>query len=493
MKRLLLYIILCGTTLLAPALAADGDAASLRPASAADRDCCGLPVAAATLKRNAGLFSVAMQMRLADLDLHGDRAAVFTPLLVHGADTLRLPAVGLYGRTRWYQYLRAGERPLGGPGEQAIRYADRPDALAYSQTFAYADWMDGARLLLLRRDYGCCRQLIDSCDALLGLWRQVIYRPAFRYVTPVAEAVKARALAGRAYIDFPVNRTEIRPDYRNNPVELAKIIATIDSVRSDKDVTVQRITIKGWASPESSWANNTRLAKGRTATLRQYVQNLYRFPDGFIQTDYEPEDWPGLRAFVAASNLEHRDQILAIIDDTTLEPDPKEAKIKRTYPEEYRFLLATVYPGLRHSDYTIEYTIRPFSSIDEIRAVMATAPQKLSLGEFFLLAQALEPGIDDYNEVFETAVRMYPTDPTANLNAANAAMQRADLDRAARYLDRAGDTPEAVYARAVLAALRGDYATAVRLVEAAAQAGMTDTADVLTHLREVMEESDAAK
>ena len=484
MKRPLLYIIMCAA-LLAPSLWAAPEAT---PFVVGATQCCGLPVASTAMKRNDALFSVAMDMRLADFDLQGDRAVIFTPIIMNGPHSLRLPAVGLYGRTRWYQYLRSGEKPLGGEGEQPLRYADRPAALAYSQTVPYADWMDGAQLLIERCDYGCCRQLIDTCSTPLRVWHEVVYRPAFRYVRPAVDTVKARTLAGRAYIDFPVNRTELYPDYRKNPAELAKIIATIDSVRADRDVTVQRITIKGWASPESPWANNTRLAKGRTATLKHYVQQLYHFPEGFIETDYYPEDWPGLRAFVEKSNLAHRDEILALIDDPTIEPDPKEAKLKQTYPDEYRFLYQTVYPGLRHSDYTIEYTIRPFSSIDEIRAVMATSPQKLSLSEFFRLAQTLQPGSDEYNDVFETAVLLYPDDPTANLNAANAAMQRGDLRNAERYLDKAGRNPEAVYARGILAALQGDYRRAERLFTQAAD--FPEAAEALKTLRELNGQAD---
>ena len=421
---------------------------------------CGLPVADVSLKRNAGLMTIDMNMQFADYEMHGDRASIFAPVLINGSDSLAFDPVGLYSRIRYIQYVRYGFNALGGEKEDSYRYTERPAEMAYSQTVPYAEWMNGATLYLRRCDYGCCSTLIDEELAPLAGWCEIGYTPEYHYVTPEAEKVKMRELSGRAYIDFPVNRTELYPDYRKNPVELAKIIATIDSVRNDRDVTVKRITIKGWASPESPWENNTRLAKGRTATLKQYVQNLYRFPENFIETDYYPEDWFGLRDFVETSNLPHRAEILALIDDDTIEPDPKEDKLKKTYPDEYKFLLATVYPGLRHSDYTIEYTIRHYNDPAEIRRVMADAPQKLSLDEFFTLAKTLEPGSEEYNEVFETAVRMYPNDETANLNAANAAMGRADLAAAERYLSRAGGTAEADYARAVHAALTGDYALA---------------------------------
>lgn len=445
---------------------------------------CGLPVDKVEVKRNGDLMSVGMHMQLEDYELLGDRVAVFAPMLLNGQDSLVLNPVGLYSRIRYIQYMRYGERPLGGENEASYRYSDRPATMEFAQIFPYEEWMNGATLYMQRCDYGCCNTLIDEQCEPLASWHEEEFKPVYHYVTPMAEKVKMRELAGKAYIDFPVNMTNLYPDYRKNPTELAKIIATIDSVRNDKDVTVKRITIKGWASPESPWSNNTRLAKGRTATLKQYVQNLYHFPEGFIETDYYPEDWIGLRAFVETSNLPHRKEILEIID-SDMEPDPKEDKLKKTYPDEYKFLLATIYPALRHSDYTIEYTIRHYNDPNEIREVMATAPQKLSLDEFFILSQALEPGSDEYNEVFETAVRMYSNDETANLNAASSAMQRNDFTNAEKYLRKAGNSAEANYARGVLAMFQGDYAKAMEYVEQAANAGMENTDEFLSQLKEM--------
>lgn len=426
------------------------------------KEACGMDLTEISMKRNADLMTVGMNFNLGKFDIDGNHVAVFAPMIVNGADTLVLQSIGLYSRTRWFQYLRAGEPPLGGEGETTIRWSERPETMDYTQTVPYAEWMNGSQLYMRRSEYGCCRKLIGEFTVPLMVHKELKYSPVFRYVRPVAETEKMRELVGKAYIDFPVNRTELHPEYRKNPVELAKIIATIDSVRNDKDVTVKHITIKGWASPESPWENNTRLAKGRTATLKQYVQNLYHFPEGFIHTDYYPEDWFGLRDFVEKSGLEHKNEILAIID-SNMDPDPKELKLKTTYPAEYKFLLREVYPGLRHSDYTIEYTIRTFTDVNEIREIMVTAPQKLSLNEMFLLAQSYEPGSEEYNNVFETAVRMFPNDKVANLNAANSAMSRGDFVSAEKFLSNAGDGDEVTYAKGVLAGLKGDYAGAKQL------------------------------
>ena len=446
------------------------------------REACGIPVDDVMMERNGGLMSVRLRLDLSEYELKGNRASVFTPVLSNGRDSVEFDPVGLYSKTRYIQYLRSGEKPLGGNDEKSYLHSERPSTIEYDKTIAYADWMNGASLYLRRNDYGCCRTLIDGDETSLAGWHEKEYRPAYYYVSPVAEGVKLRELSGSAFIDFPVNRTEIRTDYRKNTTELAKIIATIDSVRNDKDVTIKRITIKGYASPEGTYDNNTRLAKGRTEALKQYVSGLYHFAGDFISTDYEPEDWDGLREYVEGSTLEHRTEMLAIID-SDLAPDPKEWKIKSTYPEEYQFLLQTVYPGLRHSDYTIEYTIRSFSDVKEILETLNSAPQKLSLNEMYVLAQSMEAGSDEYNNVFETAVRMYPGDETANLNAANSAMQRNDFVSAEKYLAKAGDRAEAVYARGIYALLTGDYALAKELISVS---GLSETGSVLEYIDEIV-------
>ena len=301
------------------------------------------------------------------------------------------------------------------------------------------------------------------------------------YVRPEAEARKSRNLEGSAFIDFPVNRTVIYPEYRRNTVELAKIRATIDSVRLDKDVTINTVWLKGYASPESPYSHNRDLAIGRTAALKQYIQDYYKFDASLISTDYEPEDWAGLRRFVEKSTLEHRSGILDIID-SGLEPDKREKVLKTTYPDEYRYLLRECYPALRHTDYRITYTVRGYSDVDEIKAVMAKRPQNLSLNEFYLVAQTYESGSHEFAEVFETAARMFPDDAVANLNAANIAIKNGEFERAERHLSKAGDSKEAVYSRGVLAYIKGDYDTAKRLLGQAESRGMSQATEVLSHI-----------
>ena len=434
--------------------------------------------------RNAESLFVTMYLDLDALNLKSNHEVVLTPTLVGVNDTLKLPQVLVAGRNRYYSYIR---NPKKLDGRELYRVG-KIEEVRYQATVPFQLWMEHSELVLGQDSCGCQDKLLmDNHDFLTALdFAPKVFSPLFAYLPPKAEAIKVREVSGQAYIDFPVSRTEIYEDYRNNSVELKKIVATIDAVKNDPDTKITLVQIKGFASPESPYSNNTRLAKGRTATLKKYVQNLYHFHESVMTTDFEPEDWAGLRAYVQESkNLQYRTEILAIIDSNEQDWDRKENRIMTEYPEDYQFLLKNCYPALRHSDYRVEYIVRSYTDVEEAKLVMKTAPGKLSQQELYLIAQTYEPGSEEYNETFELMVRLFPNDETANLNAANVAMGKGDLNAAKKYLAKVGDTPEGIHARGVLYGLEGDYTNACTYLQKAADAGIKQAIANLEQIEQI--------
>lgn len=420
--------------------------------------------------------------------LNSNRDITITPMLAGENDTVRFRPIMIAGRARYYLHLRQNDadRVLN-----ALYKAGKESTVDYSASVKYEPWMDLSNLTLSAQSCGCCGEPIAAAEIPV-LEIDLIpkeapeFIPHFAFIQPKAELEKIREIRGQAYIDFPVNRTELYPDYRRNPQELKKILATIDSVRLDKDVTLKNMTIHGYASPEGSYANNVRLAQGRTATLKDYVLAQYSFPQSLIATAYTPEDWAGLRRYVENSTIANRQGILDIID-SDLQPDPKNDAIRNRYPQQYAFLLKEVYPGLRHSDYTIEYNIRNFTDLNEIRELIRTKPGKLSLNEMFAATSVMQPGSEEYNHTFDVAVLLYPDSEEANLNAANIAMQSGNYEKAASYLKKAGNSPTANYARGLLAALQGDYTAAKAALESAETGGVAEAPEAIDQIRAIEE------
>lgn len=457
----------------------------LQTSTGINTDIDGAKFSAVAVDRLGDNLKVTMEINLSEAKMKGHRVVAFVPFVSNGSDTLFLKPVCLYSASRWIQYRRQGQKPLFDSDEIAYKYSERPQSsFIYSESLPYQEWMNGSVLDIKRNEYGCCRTLIAAGTPVeVGEYRMMAFEPELKYVRPVAHNVKQRSLEGAAYIDFPVNQTVIYPDYRRNASELDSIRRTIDVVRLDPDATIETVWLKGFASPESPYSHNADLARGRTAALKDYLLKLYNFNGAKMLTEYEPEDWVGLREFVVGSNLANRDGILEVID-SNLEPDPKEARIKSLYPEDYKFMLQNFYPALRHTNYRVNYVVRSYSDPQEILEIMKTRPGNLDLNEFYIAASALEPGSDEYNEVFETAVRLYPNDETANLNAANAALQRGDLILANKYLAKAGKNADADYARSILAVYNGDFEGARNYIEKAVKAGINATADEVRHIQD---------
>ena len=383
----------------------------------------------------------------------------------------------IYKRQLEAEYLAKGIDPI-----YILREKGKELKVSYKVRIPFEEWMSPSDLAVDEDLCGCNGISSDRSDNIIGrLAAPFSPSPVMAFRTPDTEPVKHRADTASSFLDFPVNETIIYPEYRGNPAELYRIRQSIEVVKNDPNTIITAITIHGYASPEGPYDNNIRLARNRTEALKQYVCDLYSFDRSLIKTAYTPEDWRGLRRYVENSSLENKTDILQIID-SDLEPDAKNWKLQVfDGGKTYRHLLDEVYPALRHSDYAIWYTVRNFS-VEEAREIIKKNPKLLSLNEMFLVANTYEKGSEEYKEVFEIAVVMFPDDSTANLNAACIAIEEGQLKKAARYLAKADSSPEAIHARGVLAMLEKAYILAEEFLLEAKEMGIEEAEENLKQL-----------
>ena len=98
------------------------------------------------------------------------------------------------------------------------------------------------------------------------------------FLIPEVEEVKARASMLELNIGFPVNITEVRPMFGSNQRELARADSLVSMLVSNEMVQINAVNIRGYASPEGSYVNNERLARGRSQGFKQYMVNKYPNP-----------------------------------------------------------------------------------------------------------------------------------------------------------------------------------------------------------------------
>ena len=85
--------------------------------------------------------------------------------------------------------------------------------------------------------------------------------------------------------------------------------------------------------------------------------------------------------------------------------------------------------------------------------------------------------------MFDIAVRMYPDDEVANLNAANALLERKEAEQALKYLQKAGNSPQADNARGVALILLERYDEAKPYLQRATQAGIREAEANLEYIK----------
>ena len=430
----------------------------------------------------------------ADMKLDSNTKLTLVPILTEKGDNganKALPAIYVYGRVRQLVAERTGKLP-----EDAFEVIRRDNGesqtVHYNTRIPYEKWMNGSMLQLMATVQGCadCQKEEDLANIHPVLLEQYVVKPVIAFVKPAAE-IKVRAEKGSAYLDFPVNKTTIYPEYRRNPYELEEINRTINVVKENPDTKITGISLHGYASPEGSYSNNTRLAIGRSEALKKYIMDKYGLSADMFTVESTPEDWANLRAYVEKSNIAIKDQILELIDSDMDNLDVKENRLKALDMKTYQALLRDCYPGLRHTDYVIHYTVRPYN-LEEAKALLKTRPQLLSLEEMYLVAQTYEEGSEEYNEVFDIAVRMYPQDPIANINAAAMELKRGNVDQAQRYLERSDVASAAAQNnKGVYHMLKGNLTEAEACFNKAKELGAADVDVNLEELRKKRDDNRA--
>ncbi len=424
---------------------------------------------------------VRLRLVLDSLEVASNHALELRPLITDGENIREMNPLVVAGRRQSIVYQRMNRE-----GMLVRRDEGEMQQVDYADTLDYEAWMDGADFMLAEDLCGCGGNPLEQNKLILQKldFDTSVYElePVLAFAVPRVEAVKHREESGRAFLDFPVNQTEIYPEYRRNTAELDKIRKTIELVENDTNTTITHIVIHGYASPEGSFANNRRLAQGRAEALKRYVCRLYSFRDTVFTVRSTPEDWQGLQRWVEQSHLKEREEILKIIA-SPVDEDEKNVLLQRIGDGSvYAYLLRQVYPSLRHSDYTVHYTVRPFSE-EEARRLLKTRPQLLSLNEMYLVAQGYDFGSECFKEVFDIAVRLFPEDETANLNAALVAVSEHNYIRATRYIEKAGNSPEAIHARGVLCLVKGEYGQAEKFLLQAKKLGVRQAEENLEQLR----------
>lgn len=193
-----------------------------------------------------------------------------------------------------------------------------------------------------------------------------------RYVTKIIE--KYAVVNDRNYLSFRVNDTRIIDTLGDNAVQLARIESLMSGLVEQREFHVDSIVLTASASPEGSYAQNERLARGRAVALKQRLgQRFGRQVDTLLSVRWVAEDWVELERRIAAdSTIAEREAILGLLR-TVGNPDRREAELRRRFPKQYRDIRQRLYPLLRAVNF--KYDLRRVGMVKD--TIHTTVPDTL--------------------------------------------------------------------------------------------------------------------
>lgn len=359
--------------------------------------------------------------------------------------------------------------------------------IEYLRTIKYESWMDNA-VLKVKKKSCACKEFKDRGEEIVASFEKKKETPIKLFpvylLPPADKSVKVRHEKGSAYLCFVVNKWDILPDYMNNPSELQKIHNSVNIVKNDSNVTIQKMTVEGYASPEGSNSHNVMLSEKRTDALRQYLQRVGMVKGIRMEARGRGENWDGLVKYLRENKTIPQQSTLLSIATSSGDPDAKEKRMRSEAPQGYAYILKNVYPSLRCTNYTVTYTVRPFT-VEESEVVFETRPINLNLNEIYKLADKYADNQEKYYSIIRKAYLLYPKDSYINLTMACLALRKGEADEAAEYLSKVNNCPEKTMNLGIVAYLKGDVEKAMQLVDQASRQGLKEATQQLEEFKKL--------
>ena len=366
------------------------------------------------IEHEGDMLYLTMRLELDETHIKGCEARVYTPILYHGTRAIEFTSVGVFGREHYFVDSRQKMRVEQIPDEWRLRRRDLPAIITYYAEVPYQQWMNGSTLRVEATLYGCGDKMEALGEVIVAEYREWVFNPVYIDAKPM---ISSSNNVECAYIDFPLMVAKISPTFGDNAALISNMSKFFSSCECNTECDMTTINITGYASPDGEYSENGELAQQRAEALRDYIVENYGVNEKIITISSVAEDWDSVIKWLEASSLKEKAAILNIIKGA-MTPDEKDHTLSTRYPAEYEQMLKECYPPLRRATYTAKY--------------------------------------NSQCESLDAAAK--------SINAANEAMRRGDMASAKRYLQSAGTSPLADYARALYAIHMGNIKEGMTLL-----------------------------
>ena len=319
-------------------------------------------------------------------------------------------------------------------------------------------------------------KIADGCIATSQLSRQTVTTSNIAWCEDAFQRVIKQAK--EANILFLIQQTNLRmSELKSNEVKEFK--NTLNDIATDYvNKVLDDVEISSYASPDGDFNLNDNLAIGRGDNAAKFVKNELKRAklNGYVDNEYTAEDWEGFKELVSKSELPDKELILRVLSMYG-DPEEREAQIKNI-SSVYKELTDEILPKLRRARITLNYQLIGRSDT-QIKEQYEADPKELSIEEI-LYSSILTDDLKKIEEIFNTAIKLYPTDHRAYNNLGVLAYNRGDYNNAASYFAKAGNAdntaPEVKINLGYLDLMQGNTAAAESNITTGASAKAGDEA-----------------
>lgn len=246
-------------------------------------------------------------------------------------------------------------------------------------------------------------------------------------------------------IYFPMDVDKFNPSFKvgkslNNKTQISDLQKLL---KKDPNWIVRGISINAYASPDGELERNSNLSKGRSSSTFAYFRkelkklgfsevNDSNFSMGYMLA----EDWKGFATELSTSNIEDKDAMIAIINNTSISDEEREAQLRKNHEKSWKKAAESILPKLRKSE-LIVIGNKPFKTEAELLTYYGKYEQ-LSNVELYHLA-VITADLKQKEEVLVAYTTKFSDDWRGFNDLALVNMQNNNLNSAKGNLNRANE------------------------------------------------------
>lgn len=278
---------------------------------------------------------------------------------------------------------------------------------------------------------------------------------------------KHREGKGIVKLYFDINSSQINLEKRNNRSEMERMLTTLSNVTTDSLASLNSVSIIGLASADGSLPFNTRLSYSRANSAKEWLfgkLNTNMQMRKVFTVSSRPEGWLPVYELMVANKDADSLLVKNILEKYSAYDDDVQERYVRRLPI-WNKIKEQYLNDTRIVEYVYTYTIKSFTTDEELVEMYQKRPDAFNEAELLRLASILE-SVDEKKGVYSTLVKYFPQSSVAANNLAYLILESGDAAKAKAIVEEQKNyTPELINTLAATYVYQNNYEKAIELLK----------------------------